>query len=310
MNIGMESEKDDIRFHFGKAFRTLVRTENDMIRMIVEKFTAAVKYSISINTIKALQGKGGFNIETVSSWLSSTRISNKQQVRLTQVEVEDSLNPLFDYLNDNFATLSRGLTKDLKIKVMSKTWRVVLQTVESLLLPPLSDKRTTQTQLSQTETDIVFTWLSCMRDFFHHDGAGPSLEILQSQKYQELMTIPVYYDLSTGELKKESEKMASLSFKTLQERNYFALPELIKRRSTVMAHRNKKALKQEEEKIRNAERESPKTEDIILQILRARGEYEYLTRRLKQRERIAQTLATESIIKIGVTPVRRSTPFD
>lgn len=37
MNISMESERDDIRFHFGKAFRTLMRTETDMIRLIVDK---------------------------------------------------------------------------------------------------------------------------------------------------------------------------------------------------------------------------------------------------------------------------------
>lgn len=37
MNISMESERDDIRFHFGKAFRTLIRTEQDMIKSIVDK---------------------------------------------------------------------------------------------------------------------------------------------------------------------------------------------------------------------------------------------------------------------------------
>jgi hypothetical protein len=111
------------------------------------------------------------------------------------------------------------------------------------------------------------------------------------------MAIPIYYDLSTDELKRESEKMASLSFKGLQERNHLAVPELIKRKNTVMAHRNKRVLKQQQERIRAAQRESPRTEDIILRILSMRGEYEYLGRRLKQRERIAQTLATESLVK-------------
>ncbi|CAN6608867.1 hypothetical protein TRVA0_004S00320 [Trichomonascus vanleenenianus] len=299
VNISMESERDDIRFHFGKAFRTLLRTEGDMIRLIVEKFSAFVKYSISLQTLKSLTGSGRFGMDTVSNWLSNTRISgpSKTANRLTSVEIEDSLNPLFDYLNENFATLAQGLTKEMRLKVMTQTWKVVLHTIESLLLPPLSDKRTSQHQLTAAEADIVFTWLSAMRDFFHHDGAGPSLEVLQSQKYQELMTIPVYYDLSTSELKQESEKLSSLSFKSLQERNYFAIPEMIKRKNTVMAHRNKKALKKQAEQIRNAKRETPQTEDIILRILRARGEIDYLSRRLKQRERIAQTLATESIVR-------------
>lgn len=260
-----------------------------------------------------MQGIGKFGMDAVSQWLSSTRIAGANSMtkphRLTHVEIEDSLNPLFDYLNENFATLAHGLTHDLRIKVMTQTWKVVLHTLELLLLPPLSDKRTTQQLVSPAEADIIFTWLSAMRDFFHHDGAGPSLEVLQSRKYQELMTIPVYYDLPTSELKQESEKMSSLSFKSLQERNYFAIPELIKRKNTVMAHRNRKLVIKQNEQLRTAKRESPQTEDIILRILRARGEYEYLSRRLKQRERIAQTLATESIVRnaaVGKKGLRNS----
>lgn len=249
-------------------------------------------------------------MDTVSNWLSNTRISGgggaRPSARLTQDEIEDSLNPLFNYLNENFSTLASGLTRSMLLKVMTQTWKVVLHTVESLLLPSLSDRRTTQTQLTSAEADIVFHWLKSMRDFFYHDGNGPSLEVLQSQKYQELMTIPVYYDLPTSELKQESEKMSSLSFKTLQERNYFALPEMIKRKNTVMAHRNKKIRNKQEEQIKNAKRESPQTEDIILRILRARGEIEYLSRRLKQRERIAQTLATESIVRNAAGGFKRT----
>lgn len=242
-------------------------------------------------------------MDTVSNWLSNARISSgklaasKSTQRLTQVEVEDSLNPLFDYLNESFSVLANYLTEELRIKVMTKTWKVVLQTIDLLLLPPLTPKRVSQQQLTSTECEIVFTWLTALRDFFHHDGAGPPLEALHSQQYQDIMAIPVYYDLSTDELKRESEKMASLSFKTLQERHHVAVPELIKRKNTVMAHRNRRVLKQQQEKIRTAQRESPRTEDIILRILSMRGENEYLARRLKQRERIAQTLATESLVK-------------
>jgi hypothetical protein len=33
----MEGERDDIQFYFGKAFRTLKRTERDMTRQITDK---------------------------------------------------------------------------------------------------------------------------------------------------------------------------------------------------------------------------------------------------------------------------------
>lgn len=37
LRIGMEGERDDIQFYFGKAFRLLKRTERDMIRKITDK---------------------------------------------------------------------------------------------------------------------------------------------------------------------------------------------------------------------------------------------------------------------------------
>lgn len=37
MRVSMEGEKDDILFHFGRAFRSLKRAESDMVRIIVDK---------------------------------------------------------------------------------------------------------------------------------------------------------------------------------------------------------------------------------------------------------------------------------
>jgi hypothetical protein len=37
LRVSMEGERDDIQFHFGKAFRTLKRTERDMTRNITDK---------------------------------------------------------------------------------------------------------------------------------------------------------------------------------------------------------------------------------------------------------------------------------
>jgi hypothetical protein len=36
LRVSMEGEKDDIQFYFGRAFRALKRSENDMTRRIVE----------------------------------------------------------------------------------------------------------------------------------------------------------------------------------------------------------------------------------------------------------------------------------
>jgi len=37
LRVSMEGERDDIQFHFGRAFRWLKRTESDMIRTFVDK---------------------------------------------------------------------------------------------------------------------------------------------------------------------------------------------------------------------------------------------------------------------------------
>ena len=40
IRVSMEGERDDIQFHFGKAFRHLKRTERDMVRKITDKVSA------------------------------------------------------------------------------------------------------------------------------------------------------------------------------------------------------------------------------------------------------------------------------
>lgn len=58
LRISMEGEKDDIRFYFGRAFRSLKRAENDMTRTIVDKVRSSLSSSssskgkpISLNTL-------------------------------------------------------------------------------------------------------------------------------------------------------------------------------------------------------------------------------------------------------------------
>lgn len=41
LRVSMEGERDDIQFYFGKAFRTLKRTERDMTRQITDKVGSA-----------------------------------------------------------------------------------------------------------------------------------------------------------------------------------------------------------------------------------------------------------------------------
>lgn len=45
IRVSMEGERDDIQFHFGKAFRHLKRTERDMVRKVTSKVCFRVSYA-------------------------------------------------------------------------------------------------------------------------------------------------------------------------------------------------------------------------------------------------------------------------
>ena len=77
----------------------------------------------------------------------------------SQDDVANALKPLFNYFNDNFALMKETLTDSAMVMAMSRVWKEVLATIESLLVPPLSDKPSHQRPLTQQELDIVFKWL-------------------------------------------------------------------------------------------------------------------------------------------------------
>jgi Ca2+-dependent lipid-binding protein len=51
LRISMEGERDDIQFHFGKAFRLLKRTERDMTRVITDKVSFVGKLRGTLLTL-------------------------------------------------------------------------------------------------------------------------------------------------------------------------------------------------------------------------------------------------------------------
>lgn len=86
--------------------------------------------------------------------------------------------------------------------VMAKLWKQILTTIEALIVPPLSDKPSQMRALSHSELDIALRWLKFLRDFFFAGGddSGVPLNILQNAKFNEIMSVSMYYDWSTDEL--------------------------------------------------------------------------------------------------------------
>lgn len=86
--------------------------------------------------------------------------------------------------------------------VMAKLWKQILATIESLIVPPLSDKASEMRALSDGELDIALRWLKFLRDFFYAggDASGVALATLQNAKFNEIMSARIYYDWSTDDL--------------------------------------------------------------------------------------------------------------
>ena len=78
---------------------------------------------------------------------------------LTDLELEQAILPVFDYFDANLQVLNSSLGDKTKEMVMTRVWKVILNVIEGLLVPPLADTPSEMKPLSDKEVDIVFKWL-------------------------------------------------------------------------------------------------------------------------------------------------------
>ncbi|OQE29697.1 hypothetical protein PENSTE_c002G05279 [Penicillium steckii] len=317
LRVSMEGERDDIQFYFGKAFRTLKRTERDMTRRITEKLSAYISHCLSRRTLKSLLSRG-LSISSVSNFLNRNR-AQQTPTGPTPADVENALDPLFNYFNDNFAIMNKTLTGEAMRMVMARLWKEVLATIESLLVPPLSDKPSHQKPLTMQEVDIVSRWLLLLLNFFHAiddetgEANGVPIDILKSPKYHEIQSLNFFYFEPTDNLIRTSERMASATANRQQaNRNRASAPAHLgatgpghgglgipaaRRAKSIMLSRNLGTMKKVKEEKRREAQADP-NDDMILRILRMRPEAAgYLRDRSRQRERLAALAAADAIVK-------------
>lgn len=314
LRVSMEGERDDIQFYFGKAFRLLKRTERDMTRKITDKLSQYINASLSLDALKHLMSGGGISVASVANlW------KNRQSVAptLTQQNIEDALKPLFTYFDENFAIMKQTLTEPSMVMVMTRLWKEVLLAIEGLLVPPLSDKPSTQKPLTQQEMDVVFKWLQLLFDFFNArdeqtgEAMGVPADVLKSPKYHELASLNFFYFDTTDNLIRTSERMASATAqRAQQQRNRLSAPASLgisfggfmgstsmRRTKSIMLSRNLGTMKKAKEEKRKEAQADP-SDDMILRILRMRPEATtYLKDRSRQRERLAAAAAAEMIVR-------------
>ncbi|KAI9788503.1 MAG: hypothetical protein M1816_006843 [Peltula sp. TS41687] len=322
LRVSMEGERDDIQFYFGKAFRTLKRTERDMTRKITDKLSSYIHHCLSRSTLKSLLNKG-ISIASVSSLFRGQR--QAPQPAPTEVEITNALRPLFQYFDDNFAIMKQTLTDAAMVMVMTRVWKEILATIEGLLVPPLSDKPSQQRPLTQQELDIVFKWLQLLFDFFHAvdeetgTSEGVPVDVLKSPKYHEIQSLNFFYSETTENLIRISERMASATLsRQQQQRNRLSAPGALggalnfgggaaglfggttsstRRSKSILLSRNLGTMKKAKEEKRKEAQAEP-NDDIILRILRMRPEAAgYLRDRSRQKERLAAAAAAELIVR-------------
>lgn len=282
IRVSMEGEKDDIHFFFGRAFRSLKRAESDMLRVFIDKMSPFIQQCLSRNVVKTLIKSGHSGLDynkalgnvtalyrsAIGTSLSEVQIplhrDEKPRVRpeeLTDVEIEQAIIPLFDYFDANLQTLNTYLSDTAKEMVMTRVWKEILTILEGLLIPPLSDTTSDMKPLSDKEVDIVFKWLKFLRDYFHAGGEGPvPLELLQNQKYRDVVSIRLYYDWHTDALMEECVRMMQQSLRSA--------PTMKKRAKSVYAQRNLGTIK--ERKKEKREEKEVSSEETIMRILRMR----------------------------------------
>lgn len=321
VRVSMEGERDDIQFYFGKAFRTLKRTEREMTRKITDKLSAYIQHCLSRRALRSLLSQK-ITVSSVTSYFNRNRAAvAPPPTGPTEADIINALKPLFTYFDDNFAIMNQTLTSEAMIAVMTRLWKEVLVTVEGLLVPPLSDKASQQKPLTQQELDVVFKWLQSLFDFFHAvdeetgEANGVPLNVLKSPKYHEIQTLNFFYFETTDNLVRTSERMASATAASQQaQRSRLSAPASLgsgfggggllaagmpstRRAKSIMASRNLGTMrKAKEEKWKQAQAEP--SDDMILRILRMRPEATtYLRDRSRQKERLAAAAAAELIVK-------------
>jgi C2 domain/MUN domain len=321
LRVSMEGERDDIQFYFGRTFRTLKRTERDMTRKITDKLSAYINHCLSRRALRSLLSRG-ISISSVSSYFNRNRQSTALTASgPTDADVLNALKPLFTYFDDNFAIMNQTLTSEAMVMVMTRLWKEVLVTIESILVPPLSDKPSQQRPLTQQELDVVFKWLQLLFDFFHAvdeetgEENGVSTNVLKSPKYHEIQTLNFFYFDTTENLIRTSERMASATAaRQTANRNRLSAPPSLgmsfgsgpaglmgmpstRRAKSIMLSRNLGTMKKaKEEKWKEAQADP--NDDMILRILRMRPEAaSYLRDRSRQKERLAAAAAADLIVK-------------
>ncbi|CAO0802314.1 unnamed protein product [Mucor circinelloides] len=264
LRINIESEKNDIQFWYGKAFRTLKTSEMDAAWLIVDKMTPYIRHCLSRQVIDKLLGRDKSSFFSAFSRVASKQIEPDLQA------CEDAIAPLLDFLEYNLAMLNENVTETIMQFVVLKIWKQILRTLDSILLPPLSEHLSEVKPLDDYQLHVVLKWLELLKILFNggEDGDAIPLESLENAQYYSLLAINSAYRLDTLEL------MEGYQLSKRKSRSSLNLGKKPANRSKTVYHskntiRHSKSAEKKEQHRKSTVVDMPHGDDI-LRILRMR----------------------------------------
>ncbi|KAK7202854.1 hypothetical protein BZA70DRAFT_285189 [Myxozyma melibiosi] len=279
--LTMERERDNILFHIGTAFKELRVTEEMMVSKLTSKFRSQISAYISHDALKRLLGS------------SVSRLLSRTTGPLTDDKIEDAIQPLFKILASDFKVFDATLTESMKMRVFLSAWSNMLQTIEMLIVPPLSERPTKQKPLTDGEMRILQIWVHEALDFFHGDSHGPEKEALQSSEhYKTIQVAQQFYSFPAPELITAYQHQSTETFNKMRQRKNMAVPKLLGRSRTIMAHQSLEKMEAEGKELEDA-LNAENSEVVILRILRMKDS-SLLKRFLEERKRRADIISGQA----------------
>ena len=135
-----------------------------MLKTLVKSSGGSIDYNKALGNVTALFGSAlGQSSAEVMIPLPQSEKPRIRPEALSDVEIEQAIAPLFDYLDAILPTFNTYLSEATKEMVMTRVWKEILNVIEGLLIPPLSDTSSDMKPLTDKEVDIVFKWLKVRR---------------------------------------------------------------------------------------------------------------------------------------------------
>ncbi|RKP14032.1 hypothetical protein BJ684DRAFT_19526 [Piptocephalis cylindrospora] len=273
LRVSMEGEREDVRFYFGKTFRTLRRTQADMARMIIEQMSGYLRHCLS----KKILFRVLYAQDKISYFGTKSQGDGGKQ-HATEKECDDALESLYDYLDRNMSTLHQHLREDVAMMVLSKLWKEILRTMEDHMAPPLSDQPSGQRPLDAYALQMILTCIELLKVYFHggDEGDGVSIDILETGRYPIIQELGRLYLMSTDELLLEYGRAAGAA-----EEEAFAKGRRVLRNKSVAHRRNLGTIRD-----RNGQKRKAKVDvaACALRILRMHpGSHQFVAEQVQQR---------------------------